>query len=155
MPEAVSYERVADDSWTGGTWVAWRTQNREVPLRRVNGGRWEIRCLDGFANMYFAMSAVLAAGILGLKSDVVDFAQGDVAVNPSGLDEIGRARYGITQKMPGDFAQAASALLGDEALVEALKEEFVGDYLVMKKSEEDMLKKMSDEERRVWLIERY
>jgi glutamine synthetase len=67
MPEAVSYGRVVDDHWTGGTWVAWGTQNRETPLRKVTDGRWEIRCLDGMANMYLAMAAILGAGLLGLK----------------------------------------------------------------------------------------
>jgi glutamine synthetase len=155
MPEEVSYGRVADDSWTGGTWVAWGTQNREVPLRRVSGGRWEIRCLDGFANMYFAMSAILAAGIQGLKSNVVDFPQRDVAVNPSRLDEAGRATYGVTQKLPTTFREARFELERDDELVEALAEGFVKDYLMMKQSEQEMLGKMSDEDRRVWLIERY
>lgn len=68
MPQATSYGRVIDDSWTGGTWVAWGTQNREVPLRKVESLRWEVRCLDGFANMYLALSAVLAAGMMGLKA---------------------------------------------------------------------------------------
>lgn len=76
MPQAVSYGRVVDDSWTGGTWVAWGTQNREVPLRRVgavhdgSGSRWEIRCLDGMANMYLALGAILGAGLAGLRSGV-------------------------------------------------------------------------------------
>jgi len=65
LPEAESYDRVVDDSWTGGTWVPWGTHNRETPLRRVERGRWEVRCLDGFANMYLAVAAVLAAGLTG------------------------------------------------------------------------------------------
>ncbi|KAJ4291107.1 hypothetical protein N0V90_010305 [Kalmusia sp. IMI 367209] len=155
LPEEVSYGRVVDDSWTGGTWVAWGTQNREVPLRRVKGGRWEIRCLDGFANMYFALGAILAAGILGLKSNVVDLPQRDVPYNPSQLDEAGRVAYGILQKMPAGFEEAARALKADSVLGEALAEGFVRDYLLMKESEQKMLAEMSDEARKVWLIERY
>lgn len=68
LPEAVSYDRVIDDSWTGGTWVAWGTQNRETPLRRVEKGRWEVRCLDGMANMYLALAAVVGAGLIGLRN---------------------------------------------------------------------------------------
>lgn len=67
LPEASSYSRVIDDSWTGGTWITWGTQNRETPLRRVQPGRWEVRCLDGFANMYLAISAIVGAGLLGVK----------------------------------------------------------------------------------------
>ena len=58
---------MADDSWTGGTWIAWGSQNREVPLRRSEELRWEIRCLDGCANMYLALAAVFAVGLKGVK----------------------------------------------------------------------------------------
>jgi len=73
MPQAVSYGRVVDDGWTGGTWVAWGSQNREVPLRLVSEGgtaasRWEIRCLDGMANMYLALAAILGVGLMGRKN---------------------------------------------------------------------------------------
>ena len=155
LPEEVSYGRVADDSWTGGTWVAWGTQIREVPLRRVNEGRWEIRCLDGFANIYFAITVLLAAGAIGLKNNLVDFAQKDVPYNPSQLDEETRAIYGIIQKLPASFQEAADALAMDAELNAALVEGFVKDYLVMKKGEQKMLADMSDTERRIWLIERY
>ena len=73
MPQAQSYARVMDDGWTGGTWVAWGTQNREVPLRRVEtrgrgkGARWEVRCLDGLANMYLALGAIVGAGLQGIQ----------------------------------------------------------------------------------------
>lgn len=72
LPQEVSYDRVKEDSWTGGTWVAWGTQNREVPLRRIadtagQTQRWELRCIDGLPNMYLAMSTVIKAGIVGLR----------------------------------------------------------------------------------------
>lgn len=71
MPQAVSYARVADDSWTSGSWVAWGTQNRETPLRRTaaaggSSARWEVRCLDGMGNMYLALYVILRAGLQGL-----------------------------------------------------------------------------------------
>jgi glutamine synthetase len=67
LPERDSYKRVVDNSWTGGTWIAWGTQNRETPLRKVSNARWEIRCMDGCANMFLAMSAVVGAGLLALR----------------------------------------------------------------------------------------
>jgi glutamine synthetase len=67
MPEQESYKRVVADHWTGGVWVAWGTQNRETPVRKVVDGRWEVRCLDAFANMYLALGAIVAAGLLGLR----------------------------------------------------------------------------------------
>jgi glutamine synthetase len=155
MPEAASYSRVLDDHWTGGTWVAWGTQNRETPLRRVSGGRWEVRCMDGIANMYFAMASILAAGLLGIKSEVVEFEQKDVPYNPSQLDEAGRAAYGISQKLPASLEEAVAALKSDGELNEALAPGLVHDYLLMKESEQKMLADMGEAERRTWLIERY
>lgn len=68
MPQSASYGRVIDDSWTGGTWIAWGEQNREVPLRRSGYIRWEVRCLDGFANMYLAIYAIMAVGLYGMRN---------------------------------------------------------------------------------------
>lgn len=195
MPDLQSYGRVVDDQWTGGTWVAWGTQNRECPLRRIEDGRWEIRCLDGLANMYFVMSAIIAAGMLGLSSSSSSAAppapgpvhdqavpgaaeyggdgtaegneriqqpsfepvyrELDLRVNPSTLDDEGRARYGITRRMPRSFDEAYSALKSDGVLKEAMGSELVRDYLIMKDHEQEMLDKMGEVERREWLIERY
>lgn len=192
MPDLQSYGRVVDDQWTGGTWVAWGTQNRECPLRRVEDGRWEIRCLDGLANIYFAMAGIIAAGMLGLSSAPappsapgpdydqtvpgatehggvglaegderprqpyqVDYKELDLPVNPSTLDDEGRAKYGVTRKMPKSFDEAYSALKADGQLREALGSQLVSDYLIMKDFEQEMLDKMGEVERREWLIERY
>lgn len=155
MPEASSYSRVLDDHWTGGTWIAWGTQNRETPLRRVTDGRWEIRCLDGFANMYFALSSIIAAGLLGIKAEIGDFPQKDVPYNPSRLNDEERESYGITEKLPSTLIEAISALKSDGELKEALAPGLVQDFLVMKESEQKMLAGMEEAERRAWLIERY
>jgi glutamine synthetase len=69
LSETESYTRVAENSWTSGTWVAWGTQNREVPLRKSARNRWEVRVIDGFANMYLVLGAVMAAGLRGLDSE--------------------------------------------------------------------------------------
>jgi hypothetical protein len=47
------------------------------------------------------------------------------------------------------------ALDADTSLKEALAEDLVKNYLTMKQAEQEMLGKMSDDERRIWLIERY
>jgi glutamine synthetase len=68
LPEAESYSRVAENSWTGGAWIAWGTQNREVPIRKSADNRWEIRIMDGLANVYTALAVILALGLQGLKT---------------------------------------------------------------------------------------
>jgi glutamine synthetase len=158
MPDTSSYARVEDDTWTGGSWVAWGTQNREVPLRRIKSGHWELRCLDGLANMYFAVAAVIGAGLLGLQSgqeQEQDWGEMDVRVNPSTLDDEGRRRYGIVKRMPASLVEAMEALKVDGALREILNSEVVDGYAVMKDAEQRMLGEMGEEERRVWIMERY
>jgi glutamine synthetase len=70
MPTEPSYERMVPGIWAGGEWVSWGTQNREVPLRRVEDGHYELKCVDGLANMYFAMAALLGSGMLGVMEDM-------------------------------------------------------------------------------------
>lgn len=155
MPESASYTRVVDDHWTGGTWVAWGTQNRETPLRRVKDGRWEVRCLDGFANMYFALGAIIAGGLLGLKGQVVEFPQKDVPYNPSVLTAEQRLAYGVEEKLPASVEEALDKLNNDGELKEMLAEGLIHDFVAMSIAEQKMLGEMGEAERRVWLIERY
>jgi glutamine synthetase len=72
MPEAASYARFSDDKWKPGAWVGWGTQNRKMPLRRTAtleglSARWEVRCLDGFGNMYLCLYVILRAGLQGIR----------------------------------------------------------------------------------------
>jgi glutamine synthetase len=135
--------------------VAWGTQNRETPLRRISPGRWELRCLDGFANMYFALSALLAAGLLGLAANEPFFPEQDVKVNPSTMDEQMRAEFGITRRLPRSMQEAVTSLRADVPLNEALDPAFLKTYLYMKGEEAKMLGDMGEGERRVFLVERY
>ncbi|KAK4998348.1 hypothetical protein LTR28_013706, partial [Elasticomyces elasticus] len=154
LPETVSYKRIIADSWTSGLWVAWGTENREVPLRKISDGHWEFRCLDGMANMYLAIAAILAAGLLGV-SEGLEMKMQDCEPNPNKLDEASRILLGITNRMPTDLETALKALEADEALRNELGSGLVNDYIVMKRAEQKMLEDMPEDRRRVWLIERY
>jgi glutamine synthetase len=221
MPETSSYSRVSDDAWTGGSWVAWGTQNRETPLRKVERGHWEVRCVDGFANMYFAVAAIAAAGIRGLMAgtpsvpvpgpglspptvplgpplqaapagldassppphppsgvpqeqsygpNVVSpqaayynrthdegnpYPHKDCTINPSQLTPEQRLTYGIARKLPRSIDEALGALDADTELRSQLGETWVHNFMIMKRSELEMLSKMGETERMVWLVERY
>jgi glutamine synthetase len=141
---------------TGGNWLAWGTQNFSTPLRRLSlAGHWSINCIDGLANPYFALSAIIAAGLLGLAANEQEFREKDLHLNPSTLDDQSRAGYGVTRKMPAIIGEAMEELGRDGALNEALAPGLVHDYLRMKEVELEMLCKMSAGERRVFLMERY
>lgn len=70
LSQETSYERVRSGVWSGSEWVAWGFQNREAPVRKIEPGHWEIKSVDGVANMYLAVAALLAAGYLGIKDDM-------------------------------------------------------------------------------------
>jgi glutamine synthetase len=178
MSEAVSYARVADDSWTSGSWVAWGTQNRETPLRRTatpdgSSARWEVRCLDSMGNMYLALYAIMRAGLQGLidgtemtlrdcqskcivlRSQVSQHATKCVTGNPSRLSEAERSELGIVSRLPRTIEQSLESLQGDNALQDALGTQVVTHFVTMKKAEQEMLNAMSESERRIWLMEHY
>jgi glutamine synthetase len=105
--------------------------------------------------MYFALSAVLAAGLLGLAANETAFPEQDVQANPSTMDEQMRAAFGVTRKLPKSMQEAIEALRADAPLNEALNQSVVRAYLEMKGEEAKMLGNMGESERRVFMIERY
>lgn len=173
LPIEDSYERVVDDHWTNGTWIAWGTQNRETPLRKIKPGRWEVRCIDGMANPYLAMSAIFAAGLVGIteekelvqkdctrKSSTIgqrdDIHVADCeAVNPSRMTDEQRAEHNIKDKLPDKLEVSLAALEGNEQLKGVMGAKLVDQYVLMKRAEGQKLGAMSKDERRKWLIERY
>lgn len=66
LPQTLSYERVAP--FMAGDRVAWGTENRAVPIRKIKPSHWEVRCIDATANMYLVLAMVLSAGLLGLAT---------------------------------------------------------------------------------------
>jgi glutamine synthetase len=149
-----SYERMQDSVWSGGQYVAWGLQNRETPLRKIEDSHWEFRCMDGFANSYLALAAILGAGVKGVmdeRSLTIDDCQADPAL----LDVDSRRKLGIFEMLPKNFEVATACLDKDEELREVLGDGLVDTYLAIKGVETAMLNSMTDVERRKFLLERY
>jgi glutamine synthetase len=150
----VSYDRMVDGCWAGGTWVTWGTQNRETPLRKVSGSHWEIKCLDGLANIYLAMAAIIAAGTASVANEE-GMTWRDCQKDPADLSDLERKELGIQARLPKDLNQALKVLEKDFRLAEALGEEVVARYINVKVAEMKLLDGMDDHERTQWIIERY
>lgn len=161
-----SYERVQDGCWAGGTWVAWGTQNREAPLRAIEGSHWEFKALDGMANMYLALAAVLGTGALLGHSSGGEGVSGPGAVvgrwadcgevAPAEITPERRGEMGMWERIPGSLDEALEALEVDEEVVEVvLGRELVERYVTVKRAEAALLLDMGEAERRTWLMERY
>lgn len=149
-----SFDRALDGAWAGGRWVCWGTQNRETALRKVEDSHWELKTMDGLANPYLAMAAMLFAGIGGvLAREPLKWR--DCEIDPSTLTDNDRKEMNITERLPASLEEALTALRGDEELVGYLGEELVERYVAVKEFEMSFLAKMGDDERRQWLMERY
>ena len=152
-----SFQRVVGSSWAGGTYVAWGSHNRETPLRRIQGSHFELRCLDGFANVYLAMSAILGAGFQGVL-DAEPLTWPDCQKDPAQLTHDERVQLGITESLPATLPEGLQSLRDDPAMVKILGKPAVDHFLMFKDAELEMLQTLGGVESsalRNWLIQRY
>ncbi|CAN8106129.1 unnamed protein product [Discula destructiva] len=149
-----SYERLVDGAWAGGRWVTWGTQNRETPLRKIEDSHWEIKCLDGLANPYLAMAAIIFAGARGVEAEE-KLIWGDCEIDPALLSENDRKELNVTQMLPASVEEALQALKDDEVLTGLLGSELVEKYTAVKEFELKFLSDLPQDERKRWIMARY
>ena len=149
-----SYERVIDGMWAGSTYICWGTQNRETPLRRIEGSHFEIKCIDGLANPYLALAAIIGAGTQGVKS-AQPLQMKDLQGDPSQKSEEHLRGLGIRDRFPDSIEAALQNLELSEELRRVLGEAAVTTYCKVKRAEKELLDGMEEAQRRRWLIERY
>jgi glutamine synthetase len=106
------------------------------PVRHFSNGSWEFDWMDGTANMYLAVAAIIAAGLLGTKTGAME----------------GGEKRGVLQ--PRDWEDVVG-LLNDGAWKEVMGHELVSRYVKEKNEEWEMLKVMGEGERWEWGVERY
>ena len=154
LPFEESYERVNAGIWSGGEYICWGTQNKEVPLRKCGPGHFELKTIDGMGNTYLSMAAVLAAGLHGLRQDL-KLEQQDCPGDPTGIGEEERQKLGITTQLPNTLEKSLKALDRDKVLRRGLGYALVDDYLAVSESLMAKLRGFGDEKRRLWLMARY
>lgn len=155
-PNPASYDRLVDGCWAGGTWIAWGTQNRETPLRKIEGSHWELKCVDGLANPYLAMAAILGAGLEGMRSGR-EMEWKECVEDPSSITAERREALGVRERLPSTLREALDALREDEVLKGVLGRELVDRYLGVKWGEIEALEELekSGGSRWKWVVERY
>lgn len=156
LSSEASYERVRPGIWAGSEWVTWGFQNREAPVRKIEPGHWEFKPLDGVANMYLAMAALLAGGYIGLE-EMLPLTVKECTVDAATLSHSERADLGITKQIPKTLEESLDDLELDELnnLNTLLGTELVKNYVTVKRAEIVRLREMPEEKRRMWLLERY
>ena len=140
-PTVNSYKRVsAAAPASGAAWapgyVTYGGNNRTQMIRVPDAGRIEVRAVDGLANPYLALTALLAAGLDGIdrrldpgepnRENLFDLAVGEVTSR------------GIRQ-LPPTLAHAADELVADGVLREGFGKvpggEYVDYYASVKRAE--------------------
>ncbi|KAG0694778.1 hypothetical protein DFH29DRAFT_301610 [Suillus ampliporus] len=175
LPLRASYARMLDGIWSGGTWVAWGRDNREVPVRfclptaqvepepasitttpanAASKNHFEIKCIDGTSSPYLVLSSLLGAGLLGIQSQTPLIEQ-DCATPAALMTEAEREAAGVRRRMPMTWEEARAALEGDQALKSMLGVLVDGFLSVGQTLDELLCSPASEAERVKMLVENY
>lgn len=135
-PTVNSYRRLASShSASGTTWSpVWKSfgDNNRTCLVRTVAGRLEWRLPDPSCNVYAALAATLAAGLHGIDENLAPPAACDTdlyAALAAGAD--------MPERLPSDLGSALKALAADSHLCRRVGEEFLGEFLRLKRQEWD------------------
>lgn len=138
-PSVNSYRRLAPNMWSSA-YTCWGPDNREAAVRvpsTFSGQREattniEIKAVDGSANPYLALGALLAAGLDGIKRRLDPGPP--LTLNPHDLSEDERQRHHI-RRYPATLAEAITELERDDVLLEALGPGLAREFLAVRRAE--------------------
>ncbi len=152
-PIVNSYKRLVPGTpRSGATWapvyITYGPSNRTQMIRLPGPGRIENRAVDGAANPYLAIAALLAAGLDGIENKM-----DPGAANTSNLYEVEErdlAERGI-RVLPMSLREALGELEKDEILARALGTDFTSYYVKVKNEEWRQYQRTVSN----WEVERY
>jgi glutamine synthetase len=150
VPTCLGYRRLQPHHWSGAM-QCWGTENREAALRFIAGAteatagsaNVEIKPVDGTANPYLAIGALLAAALHGVESD--DRLPPSTEEDPEGLPDEVKAERGVRQ-LPSTLAEAAERLAGSTVLREAMGDFLFETFLATRRGEVDQYAGLDDDE---------
>ncbi|KAJ5414273.1 FluG family protein [Penicillium cosmopolitanum] len=132
LPNDMSYSRIASGTWSGGEYAAWGWENKEVALRRIENNRFEIKLVDGFANPYLVLCALLSAGIIGLRAGLA-LTGGPCVRAAAQLSADERCMIGLKDALPDHLDASLDALEEDGRIQYLLGQGMVSSYLAVKR----------------------
>jgi glutamine synthetase len=138
------YVRTGKDA--AGAWIGYGTENRDLPVRKIDNNHWEFRMMDGTSNPYFFSAAVLLAGLWGIN-EKPKLAWADCHVFPHSLDEKSRIAFGLTEKMPGSLQEALKSLKEDTVMETWMPGDLLSEYIAVKEKEVEVFGKMTEQQR--------
>ena len=150
-PLVNSYKRLVP-GYEAPIYIAWSATNRSplirIPTARGEGTRVELRCPDPSANPYLALAVCLAAGLDGIRKQIMPPAAVVKNVYEMRLDE--KKAEGI-ESLPATLSEAVEELEKDEYILEVLGEHISRNYIAAKRTEwAEYTSQVTD-----WEIEQY
>jgi glutamine synthetase len=156
-PSTNSYRRLQPQCWSGAYRV-WGMDNREAALRvpsnptRPSPTHLEMKTVDGAANPYLALGAIIAAGLDGIQQQLP--LPSPINCDPATLSEAEQAAQGI-DRLPPSLSEAIDALANDPVLRDALGTDLATTLLAIRQTEWQAMKDFNLEEEVKLLLERY
>lgn len=134
-PIVNSYKRLVP-GFEAPVYIAWSATNRSplirIPTPRGEGTRIELRCPDPSANPYLVLAVCLAAGLDGIRNQIVPPASVDHNIFEMTKEQ--KMEEGI-DSLPRNLLEAIHELEKDTLIQDVLGEQFAQRYIKAKKSE--------------------
>lgn len=149
-PTCASYLRLQPHHWAGAM-HCWGMENREAALRFIagatpatsGGANVEVKPVDGTANPYLAVGAILAAGLRGL--DTADRLPPSTEEDPTLLPDDVREERGVRQ-LPASLPEAVEQFAGSSVLRDAMGEFLFETFLATRRGECEQYAGLDDDE---------
>jgi glutamine synthetase len=144
-PSAASYLRLIPQRWAA-PYRCWGRENREAAVRLAASGAHanvEVKCLDGAANPYLLVGAVLALGLDGIERGLE--LPPEVTVDPATLSGEELAAAGAA-RLPSSLADALEAFRRCRPLAEAMGPALFETVVSVREAEIERFADASDEE---------
>ena len=150
-PTVNSYKRLVP-GYEAPCYIAWSDANRStmirIPASRGKSTRIEVRSVDPSANPYLAMSALLAAGLMGIKDNLNGLSP--IKKNLFKMSSTERKRLGI-KNLPESLRDAIETFQSSELMKDTIGEILFHKLIETKQIEWDDYKiRISS-----WELERY
>ena len=153
LPQLCLFGMASHDSYlrigkgTTGTWIGWGTENRDVPIRKIEKARWELRIVDATANYYLFLATAIAVGRQGQKEDY-RLQQRDCRLYPNRINEEQRLGLGIHTRLPSTLREAIDSLNQAPELKDIVGHDLLNLYKRVKSLDEEAFARMTEETRR-------
>jgi len=142
-----SYTRV--DTSAVGKLVGWGTGNRDMPVRKIGEGHWEMRAIDAIANPYLTIAAYITAGLLGIQEEEINRWK-DCRDFINRLEDEQAKCLGLVTTMPKSLGEARAKFEESKMGLEKLiANELLELHWHVKKMEEEVFSNMTEEEQDV------